>query len=125
MSSKNDFKISFYWSRLFIRNQGWKQPGRGGTGFAHAGKGQLISVITAPLAIMLWILPWTGTSIWVGSLCIWGISSWPLLMFLLRECGPGFFLFSVPITFLDHLIMASGITLGLLSTVVKRVNHVI
>jgi len=122
---QNDFKVSFYWSRLFIGNRGWKQLGRGGTGFAHAGKGQLIAVITAPLAVMLCVLPWIGLSICVGTICIWGISSWPLLMFLLKERGLGFFLFAVPITFLDHLVMASGITLGFLSTIMKRRNNVV
>jgi len=42
-----------------------------------------------------------------------------------KERGLGFFLFAVPITFLDHLVMASGITLGFLSTIMKRRNNVV
>jgi len=57
---KNDFHIPFDWAKIFFHYKGWRQIGRGGTGYCHSPKEQLLSVVLAPLLLMLFILTACG-----------------------------------------------------------------
>lgn len=117
----NDFEIPYCWARVFIKYAGWRQLFRKNTGYAHAPKSQLASVVLAPLVLFI-ALSGGGSaagfySVLTG-LIIWaflnrGFLSW---MFNARA-GSGWRASVVLWTFMDHHIMAAGILCGLLSTV--------
>jgi glycosyltransferase involved in cell wall biosynthesis len=114
---KNEFIIPYSWACLFLRYRGWQQLGRHGTGFAHASRGQLVSVILTPLVVLAALLaacqklPVAAPAL---LLLVWFALNARFLVFLARERGPLFGLLSIPVTFLDGLVMWIGICAGLL-----------
>jgi glycosyltransferase involved in cell wall biosynthesis len=112
---KNDFRIPFYWGRLFFK---YSDPLKlfAQKRFAHAGGSQISSILVAPAVVLLLVL----------SVCYRSV---PLLMpgflflvfiylnivffvFLFHKKGVRFTLCSIFFTFLDQHIMASGILVG-------------
>jgi len=122
---RNDFKIPFQWARVFLKYDGWRQLGKGGTGFAHASKGQLISVVLAPLIAALLIagignglMRGTGVFLWF----VWLSLNYDFFAFLYREKGISFSLMAAWVTFFDHCIMASGVVCGVAHAIARGVR---
>jgi len=117
---KNDYRIPFDWAILFMTNRGWKQLFRHKTGFAHSAKGQLISVILAPAILLLSLVSALvngSFSFLVFSLfALWFLLNLHFLLFLTKERGLFFGVKSFLFTFIDHLVMASGIICGFISS---------
>jgi len=114
----NDFRIPFSWAKLFIRFNGWRQLGKNKTGFAHASQKQLASVmIVYPLVFSagagFFFHPLNILSCLL--LVIWLILNTSFFRFLFSQRGVIFFLASIGITFIDHLVMMMGIICGFLS----------
>lgn len=121
----NDFNIPYHWAKLFVSLRGWGfgTLGRGGTGFAHAPAVRLFSIVIAPLALTsLALIPvWPGA----GKFALAFYVSWLALnlrffIFLSKQRGIGFYVLSVPFTFLDHLVMAAGVACGLAAGLKER-----
>ncbi|MCM8775872.1 MAG: glycosyltransferase family 2 protein [Candidatus Omnitrophica bacterium] len=110
---RNDFRIPFAWAKIFLRYQGWRQLFRHQTGFAHASKGQILSVVLAPMIFLGGMIhfPMRGSYLALAFL-IWFVLNLNFFRFLVREKGIAFGIFSVLVTFLDHLVMAFGIVSG-------------
>jgi len=114
----NDFAVPFDWARIFLKSNGWKQLGRNKTGFAHASRGQLVSVVSAPFVFILFSAGmFTGYYLYAGLpiALIWFFLNRRFFKFIVQEKGFVFASAAVFITFLDNLIMASGIICGLFS----------
>ena len=114
---KNDFLVPFSWGRIFIRFQGLRQLGYNKTGFAHASKIQLTSVIltfllTCSTAAGLFIP--VVNAIPIILLIIWFSLNTRFFLFLLSERGIIFFLTGILTTLIDQIIMAFGIITGFL-----------
>lgn len=120
---KNDFRIPFGWSQIFLRYKGWKQLYRNETGYAHSPKGQLLSIMIAPLIFLLagaaFIAP-SFMPLLASFIFAWLLLNLRFFIFLNREKGLPFTLSSIPITFTDNLIMISGIISGVLSFLVSK-----
>ncbi|MDP2924183.1 MAG: glycosyltransferase family 2 protein [Candidatus Omnitrophota bacterium] len=105
---KNDFLVPFYWARLFLRENGWKnvlQKKR----FCHSQKEQLLSVLLAPVIILsIYFYP-------LAAMCMLVIQFFlniRFFMFLFLEKGIVFALCAIPVTLFDFLVMAIGIMTG-------------
>jgi len=117
---KNDFQIACDWAMIFVQRRSWRRLWQGSHGFAHASRAQLLSVLLAPVIAGLCVV-WFGTaenfSGWFvcGLAGLWLWLNRKFFMFLSR-CRRGRFSFlkAVPITFLDHLIMAAGSGWGMM-----------
>ena len=112
---KNDFDIPFEWAKIFLRHQGWKQLGRHGTGYCHSPKEQLLSVVSAPLLLILLVLAALGLASLYDSIvlaCLWLLLNNRFLAFLTQEKGLVFGFQSTFVTLMDHSIMALGIACG-------------
>jgi len=113
---KNDFVIPRDWGKIFLEQQGWKQLGKGGTGYAHASKSQLLSIMLVPsLVFLILINPLLNLSstIFTVLLISWLLLNAKFFLFLTKERGVVFGLIkAIPATFLDHLVMATGIIYG-------------
>lgn len=115
---KNDFQIPFDWARIFLQHQGWQQLGKNQTGFAHAPKEQLASVLLSPIIILLGLLTLIGHFpffLLLIAVLIWLILNLHFMAYLTREKGPFFSIFGCLVTFFDNLIMASAILYGFLT----------
>jgi len=115
----NDFKVPFYWAKIFIEHKGWKQLGRNKTGFAHSSKSQLVSVMLAPAIVVSFLAALTGyPSIGPGTILalIWIILNLRFLKFLFVEKGFVFSAVAFPVTLADNMIMASGILCGFMAS---------
>ncbi len=112
---KNDFQISFEWAHIFIRYRGWRQLGRYKTGYAHAPKSQLISIILAA-GVFLWGgLQFSGPEkgVWLLLfLILWLCFNLGFINFLRKEKGFSFGATGLAITFFDNIIMGYGILFG-------------
>ena len=123
---RNDFKIPFIWSNIFLKYKGWKQIGRQGTGFAHSPKEQLLSVTLAPAILLLLFgaLFWSSLIPFASVLSlIWFLLNFHFIRFLTKERGFVFGLLSVFITFLDNIVMISGILCGLLVNIIQLIRY--
>ncbi len=115
---KNDFQIPYEWVKIFLRYKGWNEIGKNKGGYLHSPKEQLVSVVLAPIDLLL-----LGAAIWVNAilplfgviLAAWFFLNLGFFSFLLGEKGLVFGMFSVFVTFIDHLIMAAGIVSGFLA----------
>ena len=119
---KNDFEIPFNWIRIFLFYDGWKQLGKKKVGFAHSPKEQLMSVILAPVIVVLaassFLLPASG--FFALSLAfLWLLLNSSFISFLFREKGLLFGMTSIAVTFIDHLVMFAGIISGTLQSAVR------
>jgi len=114
----NDFKIPFSWARIFVLYQGWKHVGKHKTGYLHSPKEQLASVVLAPLALLFLFLSLTGISFIkypaIFFFAVWLFLNLHFVVFLTLEKGLFFGLPALPVTFFDHLVMATGISCGLM-----------
>jgi GT2 family glycosyltransferase len=120
---KNDFLIPNQWAIIFLQKKGWRQLGKNNVGFGHAPKEQLISVMLVPSLLLLAVasafLPMPG-AVFGLLLAIWFILNLRFFLFLTRERGVVFGISkAVPVTLLDHFIMASGIISGLIAGLLK------
>ena len=116
----NDFTVPYFWGQIFMQYRGWKQVGRHGTGYAHSPKEQLLSVVLAPMICVLTAAFFHYPNLIYPLLLLfltWFFLNTRFFVFLKRERGWVFGLFSMPVTFLDHLVMASGILFGFLRSV--------
>ncbi len=112
---KNDFRIPFDWAQIFVRYQGWRQLGKHRTGYLHAPREQLVSVVLAPAILLLGFSAFSkpGPLPLLTFIGLWLFLNIPFLRFLTRQRGALFGIRSVFATFFDHLVMAAGITCGL------------
>jgi glycosyltransferase involved in cell wall biosynthesis len=125
---KNDFFIPFDWARIFVRYQGWKQLGRKGGGYAHARPEQLASVLLAPAIVLLGAFTPAGYSRFVYAAlggAVWLLLNRTFIAYLTQARGLGFGAASVPVTFLDHVVMAAGVTAGMMTAVWAILANVI
>ncbi len=122
---QNDFHIPFDWAKIFLHYQGWRQIGKNGTGYCHSPKEQLISVVLAPLLMLLLIITACGQApafLSLAGTLLWLLLNLGFLVFLAREKGPAFGAKAILVTFLDHLIMATGIVCGSVAFMLKDVK---
>jgi len=114
---KNDFQIPFDWAKILIKYQGWKILGKNKAGYFHSPKKQLLSVSLIPvllgMSLASFFYPVFHPSL-VILIFLWVFLNVSFFYFLARERGFLFASVSVPITLLDHGVMASGIVCGLL-----------
>lgn len=113
---ENDFSIPSHWARILMTHRGWEQIGENKSGFAHASFNQLLSIMLAPLmllSLLSALLLSSGWELFVSFSAIWLVCGWPLFRFLSQKRGWLFALKSVPVTWLDHLVMDLGIAHGL------------
>ena len=115
---KNDFRVPFSWAKIFVRFAGWRQLGRNKTGFAHASRTQLASVVVTASVFFLagasFFVPSAGIGLYFLSI-FWLTLNIRFFVFLFRERGSAFLLTCVPVTFADQLVMAFGIVAGIYS----------
>lgn len=112
---KNDFQIPFDWAKIFLRYKGWKQLGRYKTGYAHSPKEQIISVVSAPLIILLNLAALFGYfsfSLILFLVLAWFFLNLRFLAYLTKERGLIFGILAFFVTFLDNIVMALGILCG-------------
>lgn len=115
---KNDFVIPYEWAKIFLKYQGWLQLCKKGTGYAHASKEQLISLILIPTILLSFFLSffYTMNNNFLIVLCIlWSFINTKFFIFLWKEKGAFFGLKSIVYTFIDHAVMAAGVFVGILS----------
>jgi hypothetical protein len=115
---QNDFRIAFAWAQIFIEQKGFRHLFKNGTGFAHSPTRQIMGLILAvPLLIsglMIMINPGCGYlfGILAGA---YFFLNYRFFAFLAKEKGWFFAGQGACFTFLDNLIMFSGITCGVFS----------
>ena len=121
---KNDFLIPYEWTTIFLKGKGWTQLGKNRVGFAHAPKEQLLSVMLAPSLVLLALINTLVTvpgALFGVLFAIWFLSNLKFCLFLTRERGVKFGLIkAVPVTYLDHLVMAAGIKWGIAAYLLKH-----
>lgn len=115
---RNDFQIPFDWAKIFVQYKGWKQLGRNKTGFAHASKKQLLSVLSAPAVLALFGAGHAQAAFYL--MLGWLFLNSRFFVFLARQKGTLFSLAAGGVTFLDHLIMASGIFSGFIFSFIEN-----
>jgi glycosyltransferase involved in cell wall biosynthesis len=121
---KNDFRIPFQWADIFLRYKGWRQLGKKSTGFAHSPGWQIASVLLAPFLAVL-----AFTAIFRDSfinflpplIFAWLLFNSRFLLFMAKAGGIAFGVLSIPVTFMDHIVMACGIFFGSLASVHNRI----
>jgi glycosyltransferase involved in cell wall biosynthesis len=125
---KNDFQIPFDWAMIFLIYRGWKQVGGKEGGFAHASRKQLISVLLAPVILIL------AGSTCFGYNCLllliplsifWVTLNARFFSFLIKEKGLIFGALGILLTFVDHIVMALGVFSGFLYAAIlpSRQSH--
>jgi glycosyltransferase involved in cell wall biosynthesis len=112
---KNDFRIPFYWARLFFK---YSDPLDlfSEKRFAHAGGSQISSVLVAPAVVLLLVLSVCSGFIplliagilFLSFVCL----NLDFFLFLFHKKGARFALHSVFFTVLDQNVMVSGIVVG-------------
>jgi len=112
----NDFQIPFDWARIFVRNRAWQQLGRNKTGFAHSSKSQIASVVFAPFMLLTLPLVFEGVGAVFGLLfLLWIALNFKFISFLGSEKGFAFGFIAFWVTLTDNLVMAAGISFGILA----------
>lgn len=123
---KNDFQVPYDWAKIFLKYRGWRQLGRNKTGFAHSSKRQLLSVILAPtifLTILLASFDHSFIPLVLPLIFIWFFINFGFLAYLTRERNPFFGLLASFVTFLDNIVMASGILCGFAAHLMQNVKR--
>ncbi|MDD4899391.1 MAG: glycosyltransferase [Candidatus Omnitrophica bacterium] len=121
----NDFQIPFDWAKIFVRYKGWKQLGKHDTGYCHAPKEQLMSIILIyPITVLIMMTVFgTSTRLITSIMClIWLLSNIKFFVFLAREKNIYFLITSIFVTFFDNLVMASGIICGFFSEIMNQMR---
>ncbi|MFI5298945.1 MAG: glycosyltransferase family 2 protein [Polyangiales bacterium] len=119
---RNSFNIPFQWAQLMIRNKAWQQIGRGKTGFAHASNDQMVSLILLGTMVIVIVGGTFGIipkSALVPLLLVWLWTNRSLLHALYEERGLLFATKGVFVTFLDHAVKAAGVSLGVVSAMLR------
>ena len=112
---QNDFDVPFHWANIFLRCNGLKQIGRGGTGFAHASRKQLISIIIIAGMALFGIVRLAGfpAGYFIAGLSfIWFVLNARFFLFLQEKRGWIFMAKAVIFTAIDQLVMFSGVMTG-------------
>jgi len=110
---KNDFVIPYDWAYIFLKYQGYRQLGWNKTGYAHASRRQLISIMMAS-AILMGLFLGNNFILFTGGLTlVWFLLNFSFFTYLVREKGLIFGFFSLLVTFIDNIVMALGIFCGL------------
>lgn len=120
----NDFQIPFSWAYSFMKHKGYKYLFKEKR-FAHAKLGQITSVVLSPLSLLLLFLSLKISWVFILTillLFIILILHFEFLRFLNKERGFLFFLISIPVIYLDCLVMFCGIFVGFLHTVITIQN---
>lgn len=120
---RNDFMIPFQWAGIYARYRGWSQLGRRGTGFAHSSKAQLLSLAaawTAALLALTALLGYCSGIVIAPAAAIWLGLNLRFLAFIFASRGAWYGIRSVPVTFVDHLVMAAGAGLGLILAYTRK-----
>ncbi|UCC41079.1 MAG: glycosyltransferase family 2 protein [Candidatus Aminicenantes bacterium] len=118
---KNDFKIPYDWVKIFIKYRGLAQMIKNKGNYAHAPKGQLISII---LSLLIMVFVFLNLLVTINSylllilFLIWFLLNFKFFLFLKKEKGFMFgFMKALPITFLDNIVMITGILFGFLNVI--------
>ena len=122
---KNDFRIPFNWAGILVKYRGWKRLFRGGTGYLHSPKGQLASVLIVFTMALLWILfsiVNLKTPILGLLFLLWVVVNARFFIFFYRAKRFSFTLISIVWTFLDQMIMVSGILCGFIYAARKELK---
>lgn len=123
---KNDFRVPFYWAKIFFKSNGWRRLGKNNTGFSHSPKEQLVSVTLAPIAFILSLAAVGGYlpfSIAVPILLLWFLLNIDFLGYLTKEKGFLFGILASFVTFVDNIIMAAGILCGFCTILAVEKNN--
>jgi glycosyltransferase involved in cell wall biosynthesis len=114
---KNDFIVAYDWVRIFLKYRGIRHLCRYHR-FAHAKLNQIISIMICPLSIASFIT----SGLWPQNRILAYLLLGAFLtlnarffIFLYNEKGAVFALKSVIVTYIDMLVMGSGIFYGTLS----------
>ena len=114
---RNDFRVPFYWTRIFLAYRGWQQLGKNGTGFAHSPKEQLISL----MIIAAWWLYCIGALFFplmagpgLALMVCWLALNMRFFLFLWREAGFSFLCKALIYTWIDQSVMLAGLICGFL-----------
>jgi len=124
----NDFRIPYDWAIIFVRCKGWRQLGKGGTGFAHSSIKQLASITIVPFVLIMGISSSLDSKFIAPTVLLiftWYILNHKFVQFLKREKGAVFGLLSIPVTFIDHFIMGCGIVTGILASIFYRKTNTV
>jgi len=115
---RNDFITSFCCAKVFLKYKGWQQIAiNSRKNYADSSLRQIISII-AVFGIVAGGAAFLLTNYKVflaGTVClflVWVICNMNFLTFLSRERGFVFGLLSIPVTFMDQIIMLTGIMCG-------------
>lgn len=114
---KNDFIIPYDWSRIFLKYRGINHLVRY-RGFAHARFNQIASIIICPASLFFFVtLKFWPQNITLAYILLGAFLALntPFFVFLNREKGVGFMLKSVIVTYIDMLVMGTGILSGTLA----------
>lgn len=112
---KNDFEVPFHWANIFMRCNGLRQVAQGGTGFAHASRRQLASIIVIAGTAVLGITRPAGllTGYLMAALgFVWFVLNAQFFLFLQEKRGWLFAAGAVIFTIIDQLVMFSGVITG-------------
>jgi glycosyltransferase involved in cell wall biosynthesis len=108
---RNDFFVPYYWARLFLKEKGWTSLLKERR-FCHSQTEQLASlVLMPPVLITIFWQPLAAVLLILIQLSL----HMPFFLFLYREKGASFMLSSLIVTWLDWLVMSSGIISGLVT----------
>ena len=122
---KNDWQIPYDWAKIFLKFQGWKQLGKYHTGYAHAAKSQIVSLLLVPNIWFLLLLSLFVQSLVVIPLVLilgWLMINRGFFIFLYRKKGLNFLIPALIFTFLDHLVMFAGVMTGSIVYFITRIT---
>jgi GT2 family glycosyltransferase len=123
---RNDFFIPFVWAEVFVKHRAWKRIGSGG--FAHARRGQLLSLGLACLTTLsASAIPLDRRALApaAGALILWIALNAGFLRFLRRERGWLYSFRAWLVTFLDHHVMTAGVLCGMACALAgRRTNRI-
>ena len=105
---RNDFIIPYYWAKIFIRQHGWVSLVKKKR-FSHARASQIVSILLVGLILpLLYVSPLISSVLFILFLVL----NLRFFIFIYQQRGGFFALRSVFLTWLDMLIMLSGIICG-------------
>jgi len=120
----NDFEIPYHWAAIFMRYCGWKQWGRNGSGFAHASRKQLFSLLIACMIGFHLMMAMINPSYVAGLLVLvifYIVLNYPFFKFLTIKRNRLFGALSVWVTLLDQWVMSCGILCGFVHAGLKNI----
>jgi len=109
----NDFFIPFIFGEVFVKHRAWKNVGSGG--FAHAKRGQLLSLLLVWLvtsSALLAVVDRRAGFVAGAAAILWIVLNAGFLGFLRRERGWWYALRAWAVTFVDHHVMLVGAACG-------------